>query len=158
MPVRNPRIASLILDERSVVRRGPDIEHERQVAIFDLLEENFFAPVGEHSGPYNLHLGIVENRLTFDIRTEEDLPLGQVILALSPFRRIVKDYFEICDSYFQAIKKSTPSQIETLDMARRGIHNEGSTLLVERLKGKIDIDHATSRRLFTLICVLHIKG
>lgn len=158
MPVRNPRIASLVLDERSVVRRGPDIEHERQVAIFDLLEENFFAPVGEHSGPYNLHLGIVENRLTFDIRTEEDMPLGQVILALSPFRRIVKDYFEICDSYFQAIKKSTPSQIETLDMARRGIHNDGSNLLVERLKGKIDIDHATSRRLFTLICVLHIKG
>ena len=158
MPVRNPRIASLVLDERSVVRRGPDIEHERQVAIFDLLEENFFAPVGEHSGPYNLHLGIVESRLTFDIRTEDDMSLGQVILALSPFRRIVKDYFEICDSYFQAIKKSTPSQIETLDMARRGIHNDGSNLLVERLKGKIDIDHATSRRLFTLICVLHIKG
>jgi len=158
MPVRNPRIANLTLDERSVVRRGPDIEHERQVAIFDLLEENHFAPVGEHAGPYNLHLGIVENRLTFDIRTGEDMPLGQVILALSPFRKIVKDYFEICDSYFQAIKRSTPSQIETLDMARRGIHDEGSTLLAERLKGKIDIDHPTSRRLFTLICVLHIKG
>ena len=158
MPVRNPRIASLILDERSVVRRGPDIEHERQVAIFDLLEENFFAPVGEHSGPYNLHLGIVENRLTFDIRTEEDLPLGQVILALSPFRRIVKDYFMICESYYEAIRTATPSQIETIDMARRGLHNEGSELLKERLNGKVDVDFDTARRLFTLVCVLHWRG
>ncbi len=158
MAPRHPRIAKLELDERSLVRRGPDVEHERQVAIFDLLEQNHFAPVGDHGGPYSLVLGIVENRLTFDVRDEDDTRLGQVILALSPFRKVVKDYFEICDSYFQAIKKSTPAQIETLDMARRGIHNEGSTLLLERLKGKIDIDHDTARRLFTLICVLHIRA
>jgi uncharacterized protein (UPF0262 family) len=155
---KQPRIAKLTLDERSLVRRGPDVEHEREVAIFDLIEQNHFEPVGDHGGPYNLVLGIVENRLTFDIRNADDTPLGQIILALSPLRKIVKDYFEICDSYFAAIKKSTPAQIETLDMARRGVHNEGSALLEERLKGKIKLDHDTARRLFTLICVLHIKG
>lgn len=154
----SPRIADIRLDERTVVRRGPDIEHERRVAMFDLLEENFFAPVGDEGGPYNLVLAIQDNRLLFDIRHADDSALAQVILALSPFRKVVKDYFEICDSYFQAIKRSTPSQIETLDMARRGIHNEGSTLLQERLNGKIAVDHDTARRLFTLICVLHIKG
>ena len=154
----SPRIADIRLDERTVVRRGPDIEHERRVAMFDLLEENFFAPVGDEGGPYNLVLAIQDNRLLFDIRHADDSALAQVILALSPFRKVVKDYFEICDSYFQAIKRSTPSQIETLDMARRGIHNEGSTLLQERLQGKIAVDHDTARRLFTLICVLHIKG
>jgi uncharacterized protein (UPF0262 family) len=158
MAPKVPKIARLTLDERSVVRRGPDVEHERQVAIFDLLEDNYFEPVGDHGGPYSLILGIVENRLTFDIRTDTDEKLGQIILALTPFRKIVKDYFEICDSYFQAIKKSTPSQIETIDMARRGVHNEGSALLEERLKGKIKLDHNTARRLFTLICVLHIRG
>ena len=154
----SPRIADIRLDERTVVRRGPDIEHERRVAMFDLLEENFFAPAGDEGGPYNLVLAIQDNRLLFDIRHADDSALAQVILALSPFRKVVKDYFEICDSYFQAIKRSTPSQIETLDMARRGIHNEGSTLLQERLNGKIAVDHDTARRLFTLICVLHIKG
>jgi uncharacterized protein (UPF0262 family) len=154
----SPRIADIRLDERTVVRRGPDIEHERRVAMFDLLEENFFAPVGDEGGPYNLVLAIQDNRLLFDIRHADDSALAQVILALSPFRKVVKDYFEICDSYFQAIKRSTPSQIETLDMARRGIHNEGSTLLQERLNGKIEVDHDTARRLFTLICVLHIRG
>ena len=153
------RLVDVQLDERSLVRRSADIEHERKVAIFDLLEQNVFSPTGagEEQGPFQLLLAIEENRLVFDIRDEAAAPLGKIILALSPFRKIVKDYFEICDSYFQAIKRSTPSQIETIDMARRGIHNEGSELLRERLKGKIDTDFDTARRLFTLICVLHIR-
>lgn len=152
-------LVGIDLDERSVVRRSPDIEHEQRVAIFDLLEQNVFSPVGAHSnqGPFQLMLAIEDNRLVFDIRDEAATPLGKIILALSPFRRLIKDYFEICDSYFQAIKRSSPSQIETIDMARRGIHNEGSELLRERLKGKIETDFDTSRRLFTLICVLHIR-
>ncbi|HEX6957082.1 MAG TPA: UPF0262 family protein [Ferrovibrio sp.] len=158
-PPANHRLVGVELDERSVVRRSPDIEHERKVAIFDLLEQNVFSPVGAHEGqgPFQLGLAIEENRLVFDIRAEDDAQLGRIILALSPFRRIVKDYFAICDSYYQAIKRASPSQIETLDMARRGVHNEGSELLRERLKGKIDTDFDTARRLFTLICVLHIR-
>lgn len=158
-PPANHRLVGIELDERSVVRRSADIEHERQIAIFDLIEQNVFSPVGAEAeqGPFQLYLSIEENRLVFEIRDEMAAPLGKVILALSPFRRIVKDYFEICDSYYQAIKRATPSQIETLDMARRGVHNEGSELLRERLKGKIDTDFDTARRLFTLICVLHIR-
>ncbi len=152
------RIAKVSLDERTVVRRSPEVEHERAVAIFDLIEENFFSPVGDHGGPYSLYLGIEENRLVIDIRTETEDPLGKVILALSPFRRIVKDYFQICESYYQAIKAASPSQIEAIDMGRRGLHNEGSDLLRERLAGKIELDNNTARRLFTLICVLHIRG
>lgn len=154
----NHRICHLVLDEKNVVRRHPDIEHERAVAIYDLLEENAFEPIGSACGPYHLHLGIAETRLVFDIRMEDDSPLGKIILALSPFRKIIKDYFEICDSYYQAIKTATPAKIEAIDMARRGVHNEGSTLLQERLAGKIAIDHPTARRIFTLICVLHLKG
>ena len=159
-PVTDPsrRIAKVTLDERTVLRRSPEVEHERAVAIFDLIEENFFSPVGENGGPYSLHLGIEENRLIIDVRSESDDPLGKVILALSPFRRIVKDYFQICESYYHAIKVSSPSQIEAIDMGRRGLHNEGSDLLRERLAGKIDLDNNTARRLFTLICVLHIRG
>jgi len=152
------RIAKVTLDERTVVRRSPEVEHERAVAIFDLIEENHFAPVGDHGGPYNLHLGIEENRLVLDIRTEADEPLGKVILALSPFRRIVKDYFTVCESYYHAIKTASPSQIEAIDMGRRGLHDEGAVLLRERLAGKIELDPNTARRLFTLICVLHIRG
>ncbi len=152
------RIAKVTLDERTVVRRSPEVEHERAVAIFDLIEENRFAPVGDHGGPYSLHLGIEENRLVLDIRTEGDQPLGKVILALSPFRRIVKDYFTVCESYYHAIKTASPSQIEAIDMGRRGLHDEGAVLLRERLAGKIDVDPNTARRLFTLICVLHIRG
>jgi uncharacterized protein (UPF0262 family) len=151
-------IAKVTLDERTVVRRSPEVEHERAVAIFDLIEESHFAPVGDSSGPYSLHLSIIENRLVIDVRTEKEQPLGKVILALSPFRRIVKDYFTICESYYQAIRTSSPSQIEAIDMGRRGLHNEGSDLLRERLAGKIDLDVTTARRLFTLICVLHIRG
>jgi uncharacterized protein (UPF0262 family) len=158
-PPANHRLIGIDLDERSVVRRNADVEHEQRVAIFDLLEQNVFSPVGVHGdqGPFQLVLAIEENRLVFDIRAEDAAPLGKIILALSPFRRIVKDYFEICDSYYQAIKRSSPAQIETIDMARRGVHNEGSELLRERLKGKIDCDFDTARRLFTLICVLHIR-
>ena len=152
------RIAKVTLDERTVVRRSPEVEHERAVAIFDLIEENHFAPIGEHGGPYSLHLGIEENRLVLDIRTEGDEPLGKVILALSPFRRVVKDYFTVCESYYHAIKRASPSQIEAIDMGRRGLHDEGAALLRERLSGKIDVDSNTARRLFTLICVLHIRS
>jgi uncharacterized protein (UPF0262 family) len=152
------RIINITLDERSVVRRSPDVEHERAVAIYDLLEENHFAPVGDYRGPYSLHLAIEENRLLFDIRSEDDGPLGRVTMPLSPLRRIVKDYFTVCETYFEAIKTASPSRIEAIDMGRRGLHNEGSTLLKERLDGKIAIDFDTARRLFTLICVLHIRG
>jgi uncharacterized protein (UPF0262 family) len=152
------RLAKVALDEHSVVRRGPEIEHERAVAIYDLIEENRFAPIGDDGGPYSLFLAIEENRLVFDIRREDETPVGKVILALGPFRRIVKDYFTVCESYYAAIKTSSPSQIEAIDMGRRGLHNEGADLLLERLAGKIDTDTNTARRLFTLICVLHLRG
>ena len=148
----------MTLDERTVIRRSPEVEQERRVAIFDLIEENQFVPAGIVDGPYSLHLRIEENRLLFDIRDAEEEPLTTVTLALTPFRNIVREYFMICESYFEAIKTATPSRIETLDMARRGIHDEGSELLRERLAGKISTDFGTARRLFTLICVLHIRG
>jgi uncharacterized protein (UPF0262 family) len=151
-------ISQITLDEHSVVRRTREIEQEREIAIYDLLEANHFAPQGSPGGPYKLMLGIEENRLVFDIRLENDRPHGRIMLSMTPFRRVIKDYFLVCDSYFKAIRTAPPSQIQTLDMGRRGLHDEGSTLLQERLKDKIDIDFDTARRLFTLICVLHIKG
>lgn len=152
------RIAGVTLDEHSVVRRNPDIEHERAVAIFDLLEENYFAPDCGFEGPYHLHLSIQENRLIFDIRNEDGAePGGVAALSLAPFRRIVKDYFTVCESYFSAIKTAAPSRIEAIDMGRRGLHNEGSELLRERLADQIEVDFDTARRLFTLLCVLHLK-
>ena len=157
----NPyRIVDLTLDEKIVVRRGPDVEHERKVAIYDLLEENNFQPVGAEPGPYDSHLSIEENRLVFDVRLARatDEAYGKVMLSLTPFRRLIKDYFLICESYYDAIKTAAPAQIEAIDMGRRGLHNEGSQLLKDRLDGKIEMDFDTSRRLFTLICVLHIKG
>ena len=152
------RIIQVTLDENSIERRNADIEHERAVAIYDLLESNHFAPVGEFNGPYKLHLSIEEDRLVFDIRSADDQPLEQVTLSLRLFRQIVRDYFLLCESYYSAIKTASPSRIESLDMGRRGLHDEGSEILRERLKGKIDIDFDTARRLFTLICVLHIRG
>ena len=152
------RLTAIELDERTVVRRTREIEQERAIAIYDLLETNYFAPQGSSGGPYKLLLGIAENRLVFDVRLEAEEPHGRVILALTSFKRIVKDYFLVCESYYKAIRNAPPSQIESLDMARRGLHNEGSELLRERLKGKIDIDFDTARRLFTLVCVLHLKG
>jgi uncharacterized protein (UPF0262 family) len=152
------RLSSIMLDERSIVRRTREIEQERDIAIYDLLESNNFMPEGSQGGPYRLTLGVEENRLTFDIKLEDATPHGKVMLSLTPFRRVIKDYFLICESYFKAIRNAPPSQIEALDMGRRGLHDEGSNLLRERLKGKITVDHDTARRIFTLICVLHLKG
>jgi uncharacterized protein (UPF0262 family) len=157
-PPSRQRLVKVTLDEGSIGRSSADIEHERAVAIYDLLEDNSFAPVDHEGGPYALHLSIAENRLVFDIREEDGAPVMAHLLSLTPLRRIVKDYFLICDSYYKAIRTSTPSQIEAIDMGRRGLHNEGSELLMERLKEKIAVDFDTARRLFTLICVLHWKG
>jgi uncharacterized protein (UPF0262 family) len=152
-------IAGIYLDEKHQVRKRPEVEHEQQVAIYDLLEENHFEPVGDFTGPYSVHLRIEENRLYFDVRGDDDSDtLTTIQLPLTPFRRIVKDYFMICESYYDAIKKATPSQIETIDMARRGLHNEGSEQLSDVLADKVNIDENTARRLFTLLCVLHIRG
>jgi uncharacterized protein (UPF0262 family) len=152
------RLSSKTLDERPIVRRTREIEPERDVAMYDLLESNSFAPAGSQGGPYRLVLGVEENRLTFDIQLEDSTQHGKVMLSLTPFRRVIKDYFLVCESYYRAIRHAPPSQIEALDMGRRGLHDEGSKLLLERLKGKITIDHDTARRIFTLICVLHLKG
>ena len=152
------RLVSVELDEASIGRSNPDIEHERAVAIYDLLEMNTFAPVNHDGGPYALHLSVNGNRLVFDIRLEDGTPVMAHLFSLSPLRRIVKDYYMICDSYYQAIRTATPDKIEAIDMGRRGIHNDGSRILMERLKDKVTVDMDTARRLFTLICVLHWKG
>ena len=152
------RLVEITLDEDSIGRSGPDIEHERAVAIYDLIEDNSFQPAGHDGGPYTLRLSMADNRLVFDIRLTDGTAVMAHLLSLTPFRRIVKDYFLICDSYFQAIKGATPSRIEAIDMARRGLHDEGSQILREALEGKATLDHDTARRLFTLICVLHIRG
>jgi uncharacterized protein (UPF0262 family) len=154
----NNRIVAVTLDEESIGRSGPDIEHERAIAIYDLIEQNLFAPAGAVTGPYTLHIAITGSRLMFDIRRENGDPVVAHLLSLGPFRRIVKDYFMICDSYYQAIRTATPDKIEAIDMGRRGIHDEGSRTLQERLKSKVRIDFETARRLFTLISVLHWKG
>ncbi|OLP55019.1 hypothetical protein BJF92_16590 [Rhizobium rhizosphaerae] len=151
------RLCDVTLDE-TIGRSTPDVEHERAVAIFDLLEENSFAPAGHPGGPYRLKLSLVEAKLIFSITTEDGAEVATHILSLTPFRRIVKDYFLICESYYQAIRSATPSQIEAIDMGRRGIHNEGSQTLMDRLQGKIAVDFDTARRLFTLVCVLYWKG
>jgi len=153
------RLVNITLDERTLVRRSAEVEHERAVAIFDLLEENHFAPEIAEAGPYSLHLRLEENRLVFDIRDESDSRTMHVVgVVLNPFRRIVKDYFTVCESYYSAIKTASPSKIEAIDMGRRGLHNEGAAVLRDRLNGQIDIDEDTARRLFTLLCVLHIRG
>jgi uncharacterized protein (UPF0262 family) len=157
-PAAKQRLAAVTLDEETIGRSNPDIEHERQVAIYDLLEQNVFAPIGHTGGPYELRLSITGNRLVFDIRNQDGKPVMAHLLSLSPLRRIVKDYYTVCDSYYEAIRTATPDKIEALDMGRRSIHNEGSRILMERLKDKVKIDIDTARRLFTLICVLHWKG
>lgn len=158
----DPRIMDISLDEQTIIWRNADVEQERRIAIFDILEENHFAPQREHpdgyKGPYRVSLRVEEGRLAIDISREDGEYLESVILGLGRFRRPIKDYFAICDSYYQAIRNATPQQIETVDMARRGIHNEAAQMLKERLEGKIEVDFDTARRLFTLICVLHIKG
>ena len=157
------RISHIELDDSNLPPPTPEIEQERRVAMFDLLEENRFAlPKRDDrvvpAGPYRVHLAIREKRLVFDVATETGEAAAEFHLSLSPFRQVVKDYFQICESYFDAVKKLPPSQIETIDMARRGIHNEGSRILIERLEGKAEVDEDTARRLFTLICVLHFGG
>ena len=157
-PDASTRLIDVELDE-SIGRSTPDVEHERAVAIFDLIEENSFQPVGDEGlGPYRLKLSLAEARLVFGVTRENGEPVVTHILSLTPFRRVVKDYFLICESYYEAIRSSTPSQIEAIDMGRRGLHNEGSQTLMDRLSGKIDVDFDTARRLFTLVCVLHWKG
>lgn len=152
------RIIAVTLDEESIGRSGPDIEHERAIAIYDLVEKNLFVPEGAPAGPFTLHIGITGNRLMFDIKCEDGRPVVVHLLSLTPFRRIVKDYFMICDSYYQAIRTATPDKIEAIDMGRRGVHDEGSRTLMQRLEGKVRVDFETARRLFTLISVLHWKG
>lgn len=158
VPGGQPRLVEVVLDDQSIARATPDVEHERAVAIYDLIEDNFFAPAGHAGGPYRLRLGLIDQKLLLDVRDNEGQAVIAHILSLTPFRRIVKDYFMICDSYYSAIKTATPSQIETIDMARRGLHNEGSQILRDRLTEKIEVDFDTARRLFTLICALHWKG
>ncbi|MET4807486.1 UPF0262 family protein [Limibacillus sp. MBR-115] len=152
------RITDIKLDEKSVVRRTADVEHERAVAIYDLLEDNHFAPTSGVDGPFRLTLRLEEDRLIFDIGDEADALLESIAMSVKPFRRVIKDYFDVCESYFEAIKTATPSRIEAIDMGRRGLHNEGSEVLRERLGDRVEIDFNTARRLFTLLCVLHIKG
>ena len=157
------RISQIELDDRNLPPPTPEIEQERKVAIYDLIEDNSFVlPSREDrempAGPYHLGLAIRDKRLVFDINTEQGEKAAEFHLSLSPFRQVVKDYYQICESYFTAVKTLPPSQIETIDMARRGIHNEGSRVLQERLEGKAEVDTDTARRLFTLICVLHFGG
>ncbi len=157
------KIVHIELDDANLPPATPEIDQERRVAMFDLLEENyFFLPerAGRETspGPYRVGLSIRERRLVFDIKAKDETNAAEFHLSLSPFRQIVKDYFQICKSYFEAVKSLPPSQIETIDMARRGIHNEGARVLQERLEGKAEIDTDTARRLFTLICVLHLGG
>ena len=159
-PARNParRLMAVTLDEVSIGRGMPEQEHERAVAIYDLIESNSFGLPGHEGGPYALHLSLMSNKLSFDVREPGGSPLITHILSLAPFRGVVKDYFLVCESYYAAIRTSSASQIEAIDMGRRGLHNEAATILMERLAGKIDIDFDTARRLFTLITALHWKG
>jgi uncharacterized protein (UPF0262 family) len=161
-PLRTDRLVAVTLDETGLAPATPEVEQERQVAIFDLLEENRFALPPRDGreapgGPYRLHLSIRERRLVFDVAREDGEAVAAFHLSLTPFQQVVKDYFQICSAYFDAVKRLPPAQIEAIDMGRRGIHNEGSRVLLERLDGKVETDMATARRLFTLICVLHYK-
>jgi uncharacterized protein (UPF0262 family) len=156
------RIIDVTLDERTIIRRNADIEQERKVAMFDLLAGNHFKPLrpspDDYAGPYKVRLHVEEGRLGIDIAREDGSLIETIVLGMTRFRRSIKDYFAICDSYYQAVRQHSPQQIETIDMARRGLHNEAAELLRERLDGKIEVDFDTARRLFTLICVLHIRG
>jgi uncharacterized protein (UPF0262 family) len=151
------RIVNIFLDDRTLGRRSPEIEHERAVAIFDLLEDNYFAPINGELGPFILHLSIKENRLGISVCDEADNEIFNFDLSLSSFRSVIKDYFLICESYYSAIKIASSSKIQAIDMARRGLHNDGSQILVERLKKIIEVDFDTGRQLFTLLCVLHSR-
>jgi len=160
--VSDPRILDIELDEATILRRNADIEQERRIAIHDLKEDNTFKPLraweAGYTGPYRLRLSVNDGRLTMDISDEQGNLLETLMLGLGRFRRPIREYFAICDSYYQAIRKATAAEIETIDMARRGLHDSAAELLVERLEGKVETDWPTARRLFTLICVLHIRG
>ncbi|MEM6947639.1 MAG: UPF0262 family protein [Pseudomonadota bacterium] len=149
------RLISIEIDEETLAASGPEAEHERRVAIFDIIEENVFGVAGAEGGPYRLSLSLKDRKLVFDIADEGHAPVHTFILSMTPFRGVIRDYFMICDTYYAAIRTQSPHQIEAIDMARRGIHNEGSDLVAERLDGKVDTDFDTARRLFTLICALH---
>ena len=152
------RIVAVELDERTVLWRNADVEQERRVAIFDLLEGNLFRPLDlPGTGPWRLTLRVEDGRLAMDVTQDGGQPAGTILLGLAPFRRVVREYFAICDSYYKAIRNASPSAIETIDMARRGIHNSAAEMLMDRLDGKVEMDFDTARRLFTLICVLHIR-
>lgn len=155
------KLSRVELDERSLAPATADIEHERRVAIYDLLQENSFFPQGDPGkvgeGPFVLYLSSTEGRLVWDIRQEDETPVGQMHLSMAPLRKIIKDYFLLCESYYDAIRNAAPQQIETIDMARRGMHNEGSEILSERLQGKVEVDYDTARRLFTLICSFYMR-
>jgi uncharacterized protein (UPF0262 family) len=152
------RLVAVNIDEASIGRANPDVEHERAIAIYDLLEDNSFDPVGDDIGPYALKIGLIERRLALEVTRQDGTPVITHFLSLTPFRRVVKDYFMMCESYYSAIRTESPAKFEAIDMGRRGLHNEGSELLTERLKDKIVVDFDTARRLFTLICALHWKG
>lgn len=158
----DPRIIDIALDEKTILWRNADVEQERRIAIHDLLEKNLFAPVRAqahgYTGPYRVLLRVADGRLVVDIRRADSSPLETIILSLASLKRPIRDYFAICESYYQAVRQATPQQIETVDMARRAIHNRAAELLRKRLDGKVTIDFDTARRLFTLICVLHIRG
>lgn len=158
----DPRIIDVRLDERTIIWRNADVEQERRVAIFDLLEGNHFAPVSNYdcgyAGPYKVLMRVEEGRLAIDVSTVDDRLLETLVIALTPFRRVIRDYFAICESYYKAIRNASPSQIEAIDMGRRGIHNQAAETLQERLAPRVEVDFDTARRLFTLICVLHIRG
>ena len=157
-PDRTDRLVSVTLDEASIGRGSPDQEHERSIAIYDLVEENTFGVEGADRGPSTLKVALHDKKLLFDIRDQSGEPVVTHILSLTPFRRILRDYFMVCESYYAAIRTATPSQIEAIDMGRRGLHNDGAQLLAERLKGKLLCDFDTARRIFTLVTALHWKG
>ena len=152
------RIVHITLNERTVLRRSAEVEHERAVAIYDLIEDNRFRPVGAEGGSFHLHLGIEERRLQFDVRTTDEIAVAAVSLPIAPFRRVVRDYFHVCENYYDAIRNLSPSKIEAIDVGRRALHDEGARILLEHLDGQVAMDFPTARRLFTLICVLHIRG
>ena len=160
MSGRRKSIVRIQLDEKSFLRRRPEIEHEREVALFDLLEDNDFTLSGDgaHPGPYHLRLRLAEDRLIIDVRDTDEISQREIAMAAKAFRAIIKDYFLVCESYFDAIKTSSPSQIEAIDMGRRALHDEGAGLLRERMLEHADLDHLTARRFFTLLCVLHMRG
>ncbi len=157
-PMSRSRLFEINLDQTTIARKNSNVEHEREVAIFDILESNEFKLVGHDKGPYRLDLSITEDRLVLNIGSETEEDIATHAMSLQPFKKIIKDYFLVCDSYYEAIRTASPSKIQAIDIGRRGLHDEGSRLLAERLHGKIDVDFDTARRLFTLICALHWKG